>query len=118
MKPREPMPFSPPKTFRPMNRNFHGFFRTFPPYSLTLVSFPPDALRLSPLTRSETNFTFQIQGQPKTRYALQSSTNLVNWVSISRNTLNNAVQNVTKMILSIPPRRFGERCGFRNRSLS
>ena len=80
--------------------------RTFPPYSLTLVSFPPTALRLSPLTKSETNFTFQIQGQPQTRFALQSSTNFVNWVSISTNTLSNAVQNVTKMIPADSPKTF------------
>lgn len=67
-----------------------NFAFTFPPYSLTVISLPPAASRLTVLPSAAfTNGQFQLQlaGQSGARYAIQVSTNLGSWLPLATNTL-------------------------------
>jgi hypothetical protein len=71
------------------------FSAIFPPYSVTLLTIPPAEPLLSVLPASTDRLVLQVQGQPEARYVLQSSTNLVNWVSTATNASANGTWNVT-----------------------
>ena len=90
--------------------NFAGagaqFTHSFPPYSLTLLTFQPAAPHLQALPSSAGQFVFQLQGQPGTSYVIQSSANLVNWTSIATNFLTGSEMTVTI------PANSGARTGF------
>jgi len=68
---------------------------TFPPYSATLLTIPPEAPAIAVLSRSGNQLNLQVQGQANVPYVLQSSTNLATWSSISTNTLTGNVWNVS-----------------------
>ncbi|MDB6108347.1 MAG: Alpha-L-arabinofuranosidase-like protein [Pedosphaera sp.] len=75
-----------------------NFNYTVPPYSLTLLTLAPTALKLvalPPTPSAPTQFVTQIQGQPGVRYAIQSTMNLTSWISVSTNTLAGSTLNVT-----------------------
>jgi hypothetical protein len=81
-----------------------NFTFSFPPLSLTLLTFAPGPPRLValPLT-AEGEFVFQLQGQADVCYVLQSTTNLTatgpaNWVSVTTNTLPGSTHNFTNTI--------------------
>jgi hypothetical protein len=65
----------------------------FPPYSVTLLTIPPAAPKLAVLPSAAGQFTLQVQGQPKVRYVLQSSTDLANWSPSATNTLTGTTWN-------------------------
>ncbi|MEO7299721.1 MAG: alpha-L-arabinofuranosidase [Verrucomicrobiota bacterium] len=67
-----------------------NFSFTFPPYSLTVFSLSPTAPRLKVFpdaARTNGQFQFQIQGEPGGRYAVQTSSNFLNWSAVVTNTL-------------------------------
>jgi hypothetical protein len=67
---------------------------SFSPYSVTVFSIPPAAPELS-ITPDANQTVLQVQGQPKVRYVVQSSTNLTAWSSIATNTLTGNTWSVT-----------------------
>lgn len=78
-----------------------NFTTTFPPYSMTLLTIPPAAPKLSVLAQSSGGqFNLQVQGQPDVRYVLQRSTNLVNWSSVATNTLMGNTWNVSTNVMT------------------
>ncbi len=74
-----------------------NFTFTFPPYSATVLSFAPGPPRLliSPGALRADGLHFQIQGLAGLRYIAQTSSNLLNWVSITTNLFTNAVLDFT-----------------------
>jgi hypothetical protein len=80
------------------------FTNSFPPYSLTLLTFAPTAPTLTALPVSAQppgEFVFQLQGQPETRYVIQNSANLTSWTRVATNTLLGATtMNVTNDVAS------------------
>ncbi len=82
------------------------FTNTFSPLSLTLFTFAPAAPLLKMLAASPGQFAFQLEGQPQTPYVVQTSTNLVNWTSVSTNLLTGASMNFTNAIPSGSGRQF------------
>ncbi|MEO6184224.1 MAG: carbohydrate binding domain-containing protein [Verrucomicrobiota bacterium] len=75
-----------------------NFNYTFPPYSLTLFTFAPAPVRLSPMAALGSEIVFQLQGQAPSRYAIQNSSNLTVWTSITTNTLITDTLNITNVI--------------------
>ena len=71
------------------------FTNAFPPYSVTLLTIPPTAPQLDVLPPANDQCVVQVQGQPKARYVVQSSTNLISWKSVATNTLDGNVWNFT-----------------------
>lgn len=68
----------------------------FPPLSMTLLTFSPAAPRLAVLPSEEPDqFTFQLQGQAKVRYVLETSGDLRNWIPVATNTPTDSSINVT-----------------------
>jgi hypothetical protein len=76
----------------------NNFTATFPPYSLTLMTFAPAAPTLQTLAATTGAYVFQLQGQPGVPYVIQSSPDLVNWSSVATNTLAGGTQNVTNAV--------------------
>ena len=72
-----------------------NFSYNFPPYSLTLLTFNPDAPQLMPASAGNGRYIFQLQGQGKVTYEIQTSTNLVNWNSNSMVTMTGNTGMVT-----------------------
>lgn len=64
-----------------------NFSFSFPPYSLTVFTFAPDAARLRAVSGSASQFVLELQGQAGVPYVLQNSTNLYTWTIVSTNTL-------------------------------
>ena len=65
-----------------------SFTNAFPPYSLTLLTFAPDAAILAAPVSVQpdgSEFAFQLQGWAGVPYVIQSSTDLKNWTSVSTN---------------------------------
>lgn len=84
-----------------------NFSYTFPPYSLTLFTFPPAAPKVRLLPSAGGDLIFQIQGQQNTRYVLQSATNLTaDWTSVATNTLPGNTWDVTNAISDGAPAQF------------
>jgi hypothetical protein len=77
-----------------------NFTNTFPPYSMTLFTFAPDAPKVQTATMSSGKFVFQLQGQVGVPYQIQTSTNLFAWTSNSTVTLTNTAWSVTNSIAS------------------
>jgi hypothetical protein len=77
-----------------------NFTAAFPPYSVTLLTIPPAAPKLAVLPSAAGQFTLQVQGQPKVRYVLQSSTNLANWSPAATNTLTGTTWNLSTNLIS------------------
>lgn len=75
-----------------------NFNYAFAPYSLTLLNFPPAPARLSPLTISNGQIIFQLQGQAPSRYAMQTSSNLTLWTSVATNALITNTLNLTNVV--------------------
>lgn len=90
------------------------FTNTFPPYSLTLFTFtpqaaPPPAPQLLVLSSDPGQLVFQLQGQPSTSYVIESSTDLTfgTWNPVSTNsTLPDGTLNVTNPILPDPVQQY------------
>jgi alpha-N-arabinofuranosidase len=72
--------------------NFSGasasFTYSLAPYSATVIVLPPAPPRLTLASvATDGNFRFQLNGQPGATYLVQSSSNLVNWIPVSTNSL-------------------------------
>ncbi|HXT12761.1 MAG TPA: alpha-L-arabinofuranosidase [Candidatus Angelobacter sp.] len=74
--------------------NGTNFSASFPPYSVTLLTIPPAAPQLA-FAQSGSQTMLQVQGQPKVRYVLQSSTDLNNWISVATNTTAGTTWSMT-----------------------
>jgi hypothetical protein len=72
-----------------------NFTATFPPYSVSLLTFPPAAPGLQSMAAVGGRYVFQVQGQSGVPYQIQSSTDLVNWTSNATVTLPGATGNLT-----------------------
>jgi hypothetical protein len=85
-----------------------NFSHAFPPYSLTLWTFPPAPPKLQARASPGQQVILQVQGQPNVRYVLQSSTNLLSgaWVATATNTLAGSTWDVTNPIPASPPATF------------
>ncbi len=66
-----------------------NFTTTFPPYSMTLLTFVPAAPKVQTIDMATGNFIFQMQGQVGVPYQIQTSTNLFTWISNSTIMLTN-----------------------------
>ena len=75
-----------------------NFSYAFAPYSLTLFTFAPAASGLSAFMLQSKQVMLQLQGQPNTPYVIQASSDLVNWTSVSTNTLTGTTLNITNDI--------------------
>jgi hypothetical protein len=64
------------------------FTNSFPPLSLTLFKFAPATPSLSVRPADAGQLALQLSGQWGAPYVIQTSTDLVNWTSISTNRLN------------------------------
>ena len=83
-----------------------NFTTSFPPYSLTLLTFAPAAPMLQTVGASGGQYIFQLQGQSGAPYVIQSSTDMASWISVATNTLSGSTFNVTNTIDSGAPVRF------------
>jgi alpha-L-arabinofuranosidase len=83
-----------------------NFTATFPPYSLTLVTFAPAAAQLQSSVTSSGQMVLQVQGQSGVPYVVQTSPDLVNWIPVSTNLLPDNVLNLTNSISSTSPQQF------------
>jgi hypothetical protein len=84
-----------------------NFSYTFPRLSMTLLMLTPTAPRLLTLPQTTPGeFVFQVQGQPNVPYAIQSSTNLLNWVPVTTKTLTNTTLNLTNVLSPGSPMEF------------
>jgi alpha-N-arabinofuranosidase len=83
-----------------------NFPATFPPYSLTLVTFAPAAAQLQSSLAPAGQLVLQVQGQSGVPYVIQTSPDLVNWIPVSTNLLTDNVLNLTNSISSISPQQF------------
>jgi O-glycosyl hydrolase len=71
-----------------------NFSATFPPYSVTLLTFAPAAPNLLIFAGPRGSRTFQVQGQAGVSYQIQTSTNLVSWTSNATVTISNSTWSV------------------------
>jgi hypothetical protein len=76
------------------------------PISFTIYAAPPAAPQLKGLSKSANEFIFQLTGDTNVPYIVQTSTNLVTWVSVSTNTLSVSTLNVTNTIQPGSPAQF------------
>ena len=76
---------------------------SFPPYTATLLTIPPAQPQLT-VTSGSSQTILQVQGQPKVRYVLQSSSDLTNWTPIATNTLSGTAWNFTNN--AVDPTKF------------
>jgi alpha-L-arabinofuranosidase len=84
-----------------------NFNYSFPPYSLTVLSFVPGAPTLAALPLdSNGEFIFQLQGQAGVPYVIQTSTDLIQWSSVATNTLTSSLLNFTNAAVSGPDQQF------------
>jgi alpha-L-arabinofuranosidase len=74
------------------------FTNSFPPLSLTLFTFSPAAPMLQALPAPAGQFAVQLNGQAGTPYIVQTSTNLVNWTSVSTNIQTGSSLGLTNAI--------------------
>ncbi len=66
-----------------------SFNYSFPPYSMTLLTLAPapPVLTVSAQEPPGSPIILELQGQPGTRYVIQTATDLQTWTSVSTNTL-------------------------------
>ena len=83
-----------------------NFTATFPPYSLTLITFAPAAAQLQSSVTSSGQMVLQVQGQSGIPYVIQTSPDLVNWTPVSTNLLTDNVLSLTNSISSVSPQQF------------
>jgi hypothetical protein len=83
-----------------------NFTTTFPPYSLTLITFAPAAAQLQSVLASDGQFVLQVQGQAGVPYVIQTSPDLVNWTPVSTNLLTGNMLNLTNAISSVSTQQF------------
>ena len=92
--------------------NFVGadtnFSCAFPPYSATVFTYAPAAVKLlaARVVNNPGRLIFQWQGQPGVPEILQTSTNLANWISVSTNLSLAGVLNFTNELSPVAPRQF------------
>jgi len=77
-----------------------NFTMTFPPYSLTLLTFAPAAPKVQAARFPGGKYGFQLQGQTGVPYQIQVSTNLIGWTSNATVILSNLAGNVTNAVAS------------------
>ena len=86
------------------------FAYSFPPYSLTLLTFAPFSVPSAPqlqfLSGSAGQFVFQLQGQANVPYVVQGSTDLNTWTSVSTNLLTGSPLNITNPVPPGPGQQF------------
>jgi hypothetical protein len=70
------------------------------------MTFAPAAPALQTLAATSGTYVFQLQGQPGVPYVIQSSPDLVNWSSLTTNTLAASTLNVTNGVNSSMPAQF------------
>ena len=75
-----------------------NFTCAFPPYSATVLALSP--------APAASHFVFQLQGQAGVPYVIQRSTNLLDWISVSTNTLAGSRLNITNSLDSSKPYQF------------
>ncbi|HEU5396329.1 MAG TPA: alpha-L-arabinofuranosidase [Verrucomicrobiae bacterium] len=84
-----------------------NFLTTFPPYSVTLLTFPPAAPSLTLNLASTNRSVLAVRGQKVVRYVLQEATDLSgSWNSIATNTLATDTWNFTNTISAGTSARF------------
>jgi alpha-N-arabinofuranosidase len=83
-----------------------NFTATFPPYSLTLITFAPAAAQLQSSVTSAGQFVLQVQGQTGVSYVIQTSPDLVNWIPVSTNLLAANILNLTNSTSSTSSQQF------------
>ena len=77
-----------------------NFTASFPPYSLTLITFAPAAPDLQSMAASDGQYIFQLRGQPGVPYQIQTSTDFVSWASNATVTLSGTTSYVTNNLSS------------------
>jgi len=83
-----------------------NFSCSFPPLSLTLFTFAPGPSALSVLGVPPGQVELLLQGQPGTPYVIQSSPDLMTWVSVSTYTLVGSTLNITLPVPTGSPHQF------------
>jgi hypothetical protein len=66
--------------------------------SFTVLSGPPAAPQLQILPAAAGQLVFQLQGSTNVAYVVQTSSNLLSWISVSTNTLPGGALNFTNVI--------------------
>jgi alpha-N-arabinofuranosidase len=74
------------------------FNYNFPALSLTLFTLGPSAPTLAVVPPAQAGLVLRLQGQPGARYYLQAATDLINWASVSTNSLTASWVNITNPI--------------------
>lgn len=82
-----------------------AFTNAFPPYSLTLFTFVPEAARLVPAS-APGGPEFIVEGQPGVPYVLQTSTNLFNWSPVATNAFDGDTLSLTNSADTADDHRF------------
>jgi hypothetical protein len=75
-----------------------NFTTSFPPYSLTLLTFAPASPGLQSVAVADGNYIFQLHGQPGVTYQIQTSTDQASWTSNATVTLLGTNWNMTNDI--------------------
>jgi alpha-L-arabinofuranosidase len=83
-----------------------NFTYSFPPLSLTLFTFEPEASTLSVSGLQPGEVQLLLQGQRGTPYVIQNSPDLTTWTAISTNTLVGSTSNITILVLPGSPQQF------------
>ncbi|HKI69084.1 MAG TPA: hypothetical protein VKA67_05810, partial [Verrucomicrobiae bacterium] len=82
------------------------FTYSFPPYSLTLFTFPPAAPVLTISNAGLNQVLLQIHGQSGVPYVMEQSTDTMTWLRVSTNMLTGDLLNMTNPIASGPSEKF------------
>jgi alpha-L-arabinofuranosidase len=85
-----------------------NFSYSFPPLSLTLFTFPPEALGLSVLGVQPTQVHLQLNGQSGTPYVVQRATSLTSpvWTPVATNIMSGSSTNIFVPAVSGLPEQF------------
>ena len=83
-----------------------NFSCSFPPLSLTLLTFAPGPSVISVLGVPPGQVELLLRGQPGTPYVIQSSPDLMAWTSVSTNTLVGSTLNITILVSPGSPYQF------------
>ena len=76
------------------------------PITFTISSRAPAAPELQVLSGSASQFVFQLQGDPNVSYVVQTSSNLMTWVSVATNLLPGGTLNITNPVSPGASRQF------------
>jgi alpha-L-arabinofuranosidase len=90
-------------SYSPVGTNFAY---EFPPLSLTLFTFAPGPAMLSALGVQSAQVQLGLQGQSNATYVIQRSADLVNWISISSNTLAGNTATINVPVLTNFPQQY------------